>query len=64
MLQYALKEEGVNDNLKKRYAEGNILRGEIFEGKRRVTAGLLFKASQLGLDSNVLNLQELKERIV
>ena len=25
MLQYALKEVGVNDNLKKRYAEGNIL---------------------------------------
>ena len=27
MIQYALKEEGVNDNLKKRYAEGKILRG-------------------------------------
>ena len=29
-----------------------------------MTAGLLFKASQLGLYSNVLNLQERKERIV
>ena len=29
-----------------------------------MTAGLLFKASQLGLDSNVLNSQERKERIV
>ena len=29
-----------------------------------MTAGLLFKASQLGLGSNVLNLQERKERIV
>ena len=60
MLQYSLKEVGFNDNLKKRYAEGNILRVEIFEGKKRVTAGLLFKASQLGLDSNMLNLQERK----
>ena len=58
MLQYALKEEGVNENLKKRYAGGKILRGEIFEGKKRV------KASQLVLDSNFLNLQEFKERIV
>ena len=46
MLQYALTEEGVNNNLKKIYAEGKILRGEIFEGKKRVTAGLLFKVSQ------------------
>ena len=59
-IQYALKEEGVNDNLKKRYAEVKILRGEIFEGNKRVTAGLLFKASQLDLDSNVLNSQEQK----
>ena len=29
-----------------------------------MTAGLLFKSSQLGLDSNVLNSQERKERIV
>ena len=29
-----------------------------------MTAGLLFKASPLGLDSNVLNLQERKEKIV
>ena len=57
MLHYALKEEGVKDNLKNRYAEGKILQGEIFEGKKRVTAGLLFKASQIGLDSNVLNSQ-------
>ena len=64
MLHYALKEEVVNDNLKKGYAEVKILRGEICEGKKRVTAGLLFKSSQLGLDSNVLNLQEHKERIV
>ena len=64
LLQYAMKEEGVNENLKKRYAEGKMLRGEIFEGKKRVTSRLLFKASQLGLDSNVLNLQERKERIV
>ena len=35
-----------------------------FEGKKRVTYRLLFKASQLGLDSNVLNLQERKEIIV
>ena len=63
MLQYALKEIGVNENLKKCCAEGKILRGEIFEGKNRGTAGLLFKASQLGLDSDVLNLQERKERI-
>ena len=41
-----------------------MLRGEIFEGKNRVTAGLLYKASQLGLDSNVLNPQDRKERIV
>ena len=27
MLQYALKEEGVNDNFKNRYAEGKILQG-------------------------------------
>ena len=27
LLQYAMKEEGVNGNLKKRYAEGKILRG-------------------------------------
>ena len=58
ILQYALKEVGVSDNLKKRYEEGKILRGEIFEGKKRATSGLLFKASQLGLDSNVLNSQE------
>ena len=64
LIQYAMKEEGGNNNLEKSYAEGNILRGEIFEGKKRVTAGLLFKASQLGLDINVLNLQELRERIV
>ena len=41
-----------------------MLRGEIFEGKKRVTARLLFKASKLGLDSNVINLQEQKERTV
>ena len=29
-----------------------------------MTAGLLFKASQLGLESNVLNSKERKERIV
>ena len=29
-----------------------------------MTAGLLFKASQLGLDIDVLNLQERRERIV
>ena len=29
-----------------------------------MTAGLLFKASQLGIGSNVLNLQERKEIIV
>ena len=29
-----------------------------------MTAGILFKASQLGLDSNVINLQDRKERIV
>ena len=29
-----------------------------------MTAGLLFKASQLGLDINVLNSQEREERIV
>ena len=64
MLHYALEEEGVNENLKKRYAEGKILRGEIFEGKKRVTARLLFKASQLGLDSNVLNSKDRKEIIL
>ena len=64
LLQYATKEEGVNKNLKKIYPEGKKIRGEIFEGKKRVTAGLLFKASQKRLDSNVLNLQERKERIV
>ena len=41
-----------------------MLRGEIFEGKKRMTSGLLFKASQLGLDSNVINSQEQKEIIV
>ena len=30
LLQYDMKEEGVNDNLKKRYVEGKILQGEIF----------------------------------
>ena len=64
LLRYAMKEEGFNKNLKKRYAEGKIPRGEIFEGKKRVTARLLFKASQLGLDSNVLNPQDRKKRIV
>ena len=64
MLQYAMKEEGVNDHIKKRYAEVKMPRGEIFEGKKRVTAGLLFKSSQLGLASNVLKFQERKERIV
>ena len=54
LLQYAMNEEGVNESLKKRYAEGKMLQGEIVEGKRRVTAGLLFKTSQLGLDSTVL----------
>ena len=39
-------------------------RGEIFEGKKRVTAGLLFKSSQLGLASNMINSKEWKERIV
>ena len=64
LLQYTMKEEGVNENIKERYAEGEMLRGEIFEGKKRVTAGILFKASQLGLDSNVINSQERKERTV
>ena len=64
LLQYAMKEEGVNKNLKKRFAEGKMFREEIVVGKRRVTAGLLFKASQLGLGSNVLNFQERKEIIV
>ena len=41
-----------------------MIREEIVVGKRRVTAGLLFKASQLGLGSNVLNFQERKEIIV
>ena len=41
-----------------------MLRGEIFEGKKRMIAGLLFKASQIGLHSNVLNSQEQKEIIV
>ena len=54
LLQYSMKEEGVNENLKKSYSEGKILQGKIFEGKKRVTSGLLFKASHLGLESNVL----------
>ena len=64
MPQYAMKEEDVNDNLKNHYAKVKMLRGEIFEGKKKVTSGILFKSSQLGLDSNVLNFQERKERIV
>lgn len=59
-----MKEEGVNNNLKQRYAEGKKLRAELFEGKKRATAGLLFKASQLGLDNEVLNSQERKERLM
>ena len=59
-----MKEEGVNENIKNRYAEGKMLREEIFEGNNSVTAGIIFKTYQLGLDSNVLNSQEWKERIV
>ena len=64
LLQYAMKEEGVNNNLKNIYAEGKILRGEMSEGNKRVTSRLIFKAYQIGLDSDLLNLQEQKERIV
>ena len=59
-----MKEGGINNNPKTCYAEGKILRGEILEGKKRVTARLLFKASQLGLDGNVINTKERKEMIV
>ena len=44
--------------------KARFFRGETFEGRKKVTAGLLFKASQLSLASNVLNSQKRKERIV
>jgi hypothetical protein len=62
MLQYAIKNERNTENLFKRYKEGKTLRESLkSQDNKRFTAGSLFKANRVAIDSEVLEYMEEKE---
>jgi len=53
LLQHALKQKCVADNLKRRYDTSKSLRDEVLMEKKRFSAGLLFKTNKVCLDQEV-----------
>jgi hypothetical protein len=63
MLQYAIKNEKNAENLNRRYEEGRTLRASLAEQEnKRFSAGSLFKANRVAIDSEVLEFMEEKEK--
>ena len=62
MLQFAIKNEKNTENLFRRYKEGKTLRESLAsQDNKRFTAGSLFKANRVAIDSEVLEYMEEKE---
>jgi hypothetical protein len=62
MLQYAIKNEKNSENLSKKYKEGKTLRESLAaQDNKRFTAGSLFKANRVAIDSELLEYMEEKE---
>lgn len=63
MLQYAIRSEKNNENLKQRYQEGRTLKESLSEQtNKRFSAGSLFKANRVAIDSELLLYMEEKEQ--
>ena len=62
MLQFAIKNEKNAENLEKRYEDGRTLKESLSQqDNKRFTAGSLFKANRVAIDSEVLQYMEEKE---
>ena len=62
MLQYAIKNEKNTDNLNKRYKDERMLKESLSKQEnKRFSAGSLFKANRVAIDSEVLQYMEEKE---
>jgi hypothetical protein len=62
MLQYAIKNEKNTENLTKRYKDGRTLKESLSQQEnKRFTAGSLFKANRVAIDSELLEYMEEKE---
>ena len=62
MLQFAIKNEKNTENLEKRYKDGRTLKESLLsQENKRFTAGSLFKANRVAIDSEVLEYMEEKE---
>jgi hypothetical protein len=62
MLQYAIKNEKNVENLEKRYKDGKTLKQSLSQQEnKRFTAGSLFKANRVAIDSELLEYMEEKE---
>ena len=62
LLQNALKDEKVAENLMQKYKVGKSLRSQVDKAKKRMTTGIIFKFGQVVLDEKVLELVEEKEK--
>ena len=56
LLQNALKDEKVAENLMQKYKVGKSLRSQVEEDKKRMTAVTIFKCGQVVLDDKLLEL--------
>jgi hypothetical protein len=62
MLQYAIKNEKNTENLTNRYKDGRTLKESLSKQEnKRFTAGSLFKANRVAIDSELLEYMEEKE---
>jgi hypothetical protein len=62
MLQYAIKNEKNAENLTKRYKDGQTLKESLSQQEnKRFTAGSLFKANRVAIDSKLLEYMEENE---
>jgi hypothetical protein len=62
MLQFAIKNEKNAENLEKRYKDGRTLKESLLQQEnKRFTAGSLFKANRVAIDSELLEYMEEKE---
>jgi hypothetical protein len=63
MLQYAIKNEKNAENLNKRYKDGRTLKESLSQQEnKRFSAGSLFKANRVAIDSELLDHMEEKEK--
>jgi hypothetical protein len=63
MLQYAIKNEKNTENLNKRYKDGRTLKESLSQQEnKRFSAGSLFKANRVAIDSELLDHMEEKEK--